>query len=319
MAEELVIRDFEPPDLAAVLALNVQAMDPDADPRESAKIRPELLNIPENFQADGAFLVGTVNGELVAMGSLRPESGLSYRVNFVRVAVSRQRQGIARQMMAALEGRATELGARAIILDTTVEQVPAQRLYEAIGYTETGRTSITYESSGGTYNIVLYRKEIGADAEAPIELEAWQWDLLDACRVARLGTIAKDGGPHLVPVVYAIVDEGIAIAIDEKPKSTTRLARLRNIERDPRVTLLFDRYDDDWSQLAWVRLDGVATVLARGDAYPEALEALRERYPQHREMALEQLPLIIVVPENVVGWRAGETMPERFALGEPGA
>ncbi len=304
MAGELVVRDFELRDLAAVLALNVQAIDPDADPRESAKIRPELLNIPENFQAEGAFLVGTVDGELVAMGSLRPESGLSYRVNFVRVAVNRQRSGIARQLMAALEARAIELGATAIILDTTVEQVPAQRLYEAIGYTETGRTTVTYENMGQTYDIVLYRKQLESDADTPLKLEGWQWDVLDTCRVARLGTIARDGRPHLVPVVYAIVDEGIAIAIDEKPKSTTRLARIRNIEHDPRVTVLVDRYDEDWSHLAWVRLDGEAAVLERGEEYPEALAALRERYPQHREMALEELPLIIVVPDKVAGWRA---------------
>jgi PPOX class probable F420-dependent enzyme len=206
--------------------------------------------------------------------------------------------------MAALEARAIELGATAIILDTTVEQVPAQRLYEAIGYTETGRTTVTYENMGQTYDIVLYRKQLESDADTPLKLEGWQWDVLDTCRVARLGTIARDGRPHLVPVVYAIVDEGIAIAIDEKPKSTTRLARIRNIEHDPRVTVLVDRYDEDWSHLAWVRLDGEAAVLERGEEYPEALAALRERYPQHREMALEELPLIIVVPDKVVGWRA---------------
>jgi PPOX class probable F420-dependent enzyme len=82
---------------------------------------------------------------------------------------------------------------------------------------------------------------------------------------------------------------------------------LRNIERDPRVTLLFDRYDDDWAQLAWVRIDGTAEVLERGDEYPAALAALRARYPQHEGMALEELPLIVVLPDHVVGWRADES------------
>jgi PPOX class probable F420-dependent enzyme len=273
---------------------------------EGVKFRPELLNIPEHFQRDGAFLVGEVDGELVAMGSLRPESGLSYRVNFVRVAIKQQRQGFARGLMAALEERARELGARSIVLDTTVEQVAAQRLYEAIGYTETGRDTVTYGDSGRSWDIVIYRKNLGPSPakSSPVALEEWQWALLDECRVARLATIAKDGRPHLVPVVYAVVDEGIAIAIDEKPKSTTRLARVRNIERDPRVTLLVDRYTEDWSQLAWLRLDGVAEALERGEEYPEALASLRERYPQHHEMALEETPLIIVIPERVVGWRA---------------
>jgi PPOX class probable F420-dependent enzyme len=281
-------------------------MDADADPRESARLRPELLNIPENFQQDGAFLVGTVDGELVAMGSLRPESGLSYRVNFVRVAIDYQRRGLARRLMAALEARARGLGATAIVLDTTVEQVPAQRLYETIGYVETHRSAVTYETYRTTFEVVNYRKALVA-VELPstrVETEEWQWRLLLESRVARLGTISSDGRPHLVPVVYAVVEEGIAIAIDEKPKRSTRLARLGNIERDPRVTLLIDRYDDDWSQLAWVRVDGMATVLERGDQYPEALAALRGRYPQHQAMALEELPLIVIEAERVVGWKA---------------
>jgi PPOX class probable F420-dependent enzyme len=306
MAGDLEIRDFEPRDLRGVLALNVQAMDPDADPMESARIRPELLNIPENFQREGAFLVGEVEGEIVAMGSVRIESGLSYRVNFVRVAIECQRQGFAREMMAALEDRAVELGAHSIVLDTTVEQVPAQRLYEAIGYRETGRDTVTYEAMGASFEIVIYRKDLRKEAAEPraVELAEWEWALLEECRVARLGTIAKDGRPHVVPVVYAMVDEGIVIAIDEKPKATTRLARLRNIERDARVTLLFDRYDDDWAGLAWLRIDGAAEVLDRGEAHPDALSALRERYPQHRDMALEESPLIVVFPERVVSWRA---------------
>jgi PPOX class probable F420-dependent enzyme len=304
MPGDLLIRDFEPRDLAAVLALNVQAFDAAADPRESARIRPELLNIPEAFQQDGAFLVGTIDGAIVAMGSIKPESGMSYRVNFVRVAVAHQRRGYAGQIMAALEARATDLGATAIVLDTTVEQVPAQHLYESIGYSETHRSTVSYESMG-TFDIVNYRKPLtGKPAAAPVEMSEWQWALLHECRVARLATIGPGGRPHLVPVVFAVVDEGIAIAIDEKPKRSTSLARLRHIERDPRVSFLADHYDDDWSQLAWVRVDGTATVLERGDAHPEALAALRRRYPQHRDMALEDLPLILIEPERVIGWRA---------------
>ena len=304
MARDLEIRDFEPRDLRDVLALNVRATDPNADPMESARTRPELLNIPEHFQGDGAFLTGFVDDELVAMGSVRPESGLSYRVDFLRVAMSRQRRGYGRALMAALEGRAAMLGAHSIVLDTTAEQVAGQRLFAAIGYRESGRFTVQHEGSVGDREIVRFRKDLEAPDAITVELEDWQWEMLDACRVAHLATIAKDGRPHLVPVVYAVVDEGIAIAIDEKPKATTRLARLRNIERDPRATLLFDRYDEDWSQLAWLRIDGDAEVLDRGDEYPDALIALRERYPQYDEMALEDLPLIIVVPVRVVGWQA---------------
>lgn len=133
--------------------------------------------------------------------------------------------------------------------------------------------------------------------------DPWQRALIDELRVARLATIAPGGQPHLVPVCYARVENTVVIPVDEKPKRSARLARLRNIVRDPRVTLLFDRYDDDWTRLAWVRIEGTAALQPRGDASTEALSALRARYPQYREMALEALPLIVVEPIRVVAWR----------------
>lgn len=133
--------------------------------------------------------------------------------------------------------------------------------------------------------------------------EPWQLALLAECRVARLGTIAADGRPRLVPVCYAVAGDAVVMAVDEKPKRGGKLARLSDIERDPRVTLLVDRYEDDWARLAWVRIEGRATVMERGREHPAALEALRVRYPQYRAMGLEALPLIAVRPERVVGWR----------------
>ncbi|MBI2766851.1 MAG: TIGR03668 family PPOX class F420-dependent oxidoreductase [Chloroflexi bacterium] len=135
--------------------------------------------------------------------------------------------------------------------------------------------------------------------------DAWQLHLVESCRIAHLGTLARDGRPHLVPVCFAHLDGQFAIVVDEKPKRPGELARVRNIARDPRVTLLFDHYDDaDWTRLAWVRVEGEARVLARGDSWPAALVALRARYPQYRAMALEGLPLIAITPTRVVTWRA---------------
>ncbi len=134
-------------------------------------------------------------------------------------------------------------------------------------------------------------------------MEAWQARLLEDERSATLGTIARDGRPQLVPVCHALVGGNVAIAIDEKPKRGGALARVRNIERDPRATLLVDRYEERWERLAWVRLECDASVLARGDAWPEALDALRRRYPRYRAMALEGTPLIRLRPTRIVGWR----------------
>jgi PPOX class probable F420-dependent enzyme len=136
------------------------------------------------------------------------------------------------------------------------------------------------------------------------QLAAWEADLLAASRVARLGTIQADGSPHLVPVCYAVHNGSIYIAIDEKPKTAHELARLRNLRRDSRATLLVDRYDDDdWTQLAWVRLDCAATIYDHGGDHAEALVALRARYEQYSDMDLESLPLIELRMKRVVSWR----------------
>ncbi len=123
-------------------------------------------------------------------------------------------------------------------------------------------------------------------------------------RVARLATTGPKGDPHIVPVCFAIADESVYIALDDKPKQTPllQLKRVRNIRGNPRVCLLVDRYSNNWSQLAWVRLDGRAALLLRGTEHDEALRLLRERYPQYETMLPEDAPVITVHVERVSSW-----------------
>lgn len=141
-------------------------------------------------------------------------------------------------------------------------------------------------------------------------MEPWAQDLIRESRVAILGTIDAQGRPHLVPVCFAEVDGQYVIAVDEKPKRPGTLARVRNINRDPRCTLLFQRYDDDWTRLAWVRIEGQSSIVTRGADAPEALASLRDRYPQYQLMDLEPRELIVVTPARTVSWRwAGMSGP----------
>jgi PPOX class probable F420-dependent enzyme len=121
-------------------------------------------------------------------------------------------------------------------------------------------------------------------------------------RVGHLATANADGRPHVVPVCFAYLDGRIYISIDEKPKRSLRLKRLRNIEANPQVALVLDRYDEDWSHLAWVLVQGTATVLDNGPEHSRALIALREKYPQYRVMGLEDRPVISVTVERVSSW-----------------
>ena len=119
-----------------------------------------------------------------------------------------------------------------------------------------------------------------------------------AARVARLATLGPDG-PRLVPVCFAVTGDTIVTAVDAKAKSTRALARLRDIERDPRVTLLADHYDDeDWSRLWWARAEGIAAV-RDAPAPPE----LVDRYAQYRASPPAG-PLIEVSVRRWSGWSA---------------
>jgi PPOX class probable F420-dependent enzyme len=119
--------------------------------------------------------------------------------------------------------------------------------------------------------------------------------------VARLATAAPDGVPHLVPIVFALVDDTVFTAVDGKPKSTQRLRRLANIERNPQVSLLVDHYDDDWTRLWWVRADGVARLHDDDEAARLGYAALRAKYPQYQSVSLDG-PVIAVAVQRWSSW-----------------
>jgi PPOX class probable F420-dependent enzyme len=120
-----------------------------------------------------------------------------------------------------------------------------------------------------------------------------------AARVARLATVTADGTPHLVPVTFAVDGDTVVIAVDHKPKRTTDLKRLRNIEADPRVCLLADHYDENWDLLWWVRADGTARVLRGGGP----VAGLVAKYPQYTARPPAG-PVIVVTITSWRGWAA---------------
>ena len=120
--------------------------------------------------------------------------------------------------------------------------------------------------------------------------------------VARLATVGDDGRPHLVPIVFAAYENTVVTAVDGKPKSTTRLKRLANITANPQVSLLVDHYDRDWTQLWWIRVDGVATITENATA----LDLLRTKYSQYQHVPLYG-PAIEISVESIKTWGPGLT------------
>lgn len=124
-----------------------------------------------------------------------------------------------------------------------------------------------------------------------------------SARVARLATLAPDGRPHLVPIVFVIHGETLYSAVDAKPKRSRRLRRIENARDRPDVTVLIDHYEDDWSRLWWVRLDGRARVLDAGEEVELALRLLTEKYEQYRREGPGP-PVLAVDLRDWRGWEA---------------
>ncbi len=125
-------------------------------------------------------------------------------------------------------------------------------------------------------------------------------------RVARLATVDAAGCPHIVPICYAYDGRRLYSAVDEKPKrvEATSLKRLLNIRGNPRICLIIDEYDEDWSRLRFVMIHGTAGIMLAGPEHARALEMLRDKYPQYRSMTLSEgrNPVIAITPTKVVSW-----------------
>jgi len=144
------------------------------------------------------------------------------------------------------------------------------------------------------------------------QLDTRELAFLVAARRAILATIDPDGRPRPVPICF-IVDAAdparvrLLTPLDDKPKATDdkrTLARVRDIRARPDVSILVDRWDEDWSRLGWLRLNGRATLLEPADVPPDAVERLRSKYPQYATHALESSPMITVEVDRVTSWGA---------------
>ena len=132
-------------------------------------------------------------------------------------------------------------------------------------------------------------------------------EFIRAHRVARLATADASGAPYAVPVCYAFDGERIYTAIDLKPKRVDgrALKRVRNILENPQVALVIDDYSENWSELAYVMVRGVADLVESGEERQLAEDLLRQKYRQYEIMLQPGCPVIRIAPERVISWSAG--------------
>ena len=136
------------------------------------------------------------------------------------------------------------------------------------------------------------------------QLPAWAAALLDAARVGHLAFLDGHDRPRVQPLTFAVSDGIVWSAIDAKPKRVPpqRLARVRFLRRNPSAALTVDRYDDDWTRLAWVQILGEVQIVDAARA-PEVLAALAAKYGPYRDSPPAG-PLLALAPERCLFWRA---------------
>ena len=141
----------------------------------------------------------------------------------------------------------------------------------------------------------------------PFDFDANVKQFIGDHRVARLATADGDGRPAVIPICYAFDGECFYSPIDEKPKRVAprQLKRVRNIETNPHIALVIDDYAEDWSQLAYVLVTGLADIIQPGtDEHARAVALLRDKYPQYQAMAIDERMLIKITPTRIKHWQA---------------
>jgi PPOX class probable F420-dependent enzyme len=131
-------------------------------------------------------------------------------------------------------------------------------------------------------------------------------EFIERARVARLATIDSEFKPHLVPVVFVFDDNHFFIPIDEKRKTAKpeKLKRVRNIQHNPNVALLIDHYDEDWTKLAFVMIQGEASVASKKEEniqVRQAYKKLMTKYVQYQKVGVGEM-CIIIKPKKVASW-----------------
>jgi PPOX class probable F420-dependent enzyme len=136
---------------------------------------------------------------------------------------------------------------------------------------------------------------------------AWALAFLREARVGRLATADAAGRPLVVPVCFALDGEALYSAVDDKPKRTRELRRLRNVADNPHACLVVDEWSEDWSRLRWVIVEGEADVLRSGSEVSRAVDLLIAKYPQYRTMDLRaEAAVIRLRVGRLLAWRAAD-------------
>jgi GNAT superfamily N-acetyltransferase len=154
----LEIRRYQAADNPAVWELHHLALGPTGAYFHDGIWDADLHDIPHHYlQNGGEFLVGVLDGKIVAMGAFRKKSETLAEIKRMRVLPEYQRRGFGQAILNQLEAKAIQLGYTELCLDTTTLQIAAQKMYQKNGYNETGRGQLP------PFEVIYYHKSLNPE------------------------------------------------------------------------------------------------------------------------------------------------------------
>jgi nitroimidazol reductase NimA-like FMN-containing flavoprotein (pyridoxamine 5'-phosphate oxidase superfamily) len=111
-----------------------------------------------------------------------------------------------------------------------------------------------------------------------MKLTKTEKDFIESMRVVRVATVDPDSVVHNVPVCPLMDRDKIYFATERKAR------KVRNIERNPNVTLVFDEYTEAWDYLRGIMIQGTGRIV-NGTEFRRLRQRIYAKYPQYESKA----------------------------------
>ena len=123
-------------------------------------------------------------------------------------------------------------------------------------------------------------------------------DFLQCLRVARIATVASDGVLHNVPVCPLFDNNKIYFGTERSAR------KVRNIEGNPSVTMVFDDYTEAWNYLRGIMLQGRARIVNAKEfqAFRKKIYDKYSQYERSAPLGERDSVIVEVTPERKFSW-----------------
>ncbi len=139
----MIIRRYDLKDVNEVLDLHIVAMKNIGAYKGEGPWDDDLKNIEDTYiNNKGEFLVGVLNGKIIAMGAFKKIDNATAEIKRMRVYPEYQGNGYGKMILNKLYKIAINNNYKYFILETSTIQLYAQKLYENFGFKEFKREKI---------------------------------------------------------------------------------------------------------------------------------------------------------------------------------